>query len=94
MLVERGPKQNLEKEVYEIHKYQNGELKYVVARTNKHPEEKVKTDVDRMNAMLSEEFKSQGINYVFAVGTMADYMKNASRRQKERAKSEKSLLFG
>lgn len=83
------------KEVFEIHKYQNGELKYVVARTNKHSEAKVRDDVERMNAMLSEEFKSQGISYVFALGTMADYMKNVGKKkQKERARSEKGILFG
>lgn len=81
------------KDVYEIHKYQNGEFQYVVARTNKHSEEKVRNDVDKMNNMLSEEFKSQGINYTFAVGTMADYMKNASKRQKERGKVQKGVLF-
>ncbi len=47
-----------------------------------------------MNAMLSEEFRSQGISYSFGVGTMADYMKNVGKRQKERAKSEKGILFG
>lgn len=82
------------KEVFEIHKYQNGELKYVVARTNKHTEEKVRNDAEKMNAMLSDEFRSQGINYVFALGTMADYMKNVGKRQKERARSEKGILFG
>ena len=82
------------KDVYEIHKYQNGQFQYVVARTNKHSEEKVKTDVEKMNNMLSEEFKSQGISYTFAVGTMADYMKNASKRQKERNRTPKTSLFG
>jgi hypothetical protein len=82
------------KDVYEIHKYQNGQFQYVVARTNKHSEDKVKSDVAKMNNMLSEEFKSQGINYTFAIGTMADYMKNASKRQKERSKSQKGGLFG
>jgi hypothetical protein len=81
------------KDVYEIHKYQEGQFQYVVARTNKHSQEKVRSDVEKMNNMLSEEFKSQGINYTFAVGTMADYMKNASKRQKERGKSQKGVLF-
>lgn len=82
------------KDVYEIHKYENGELKYVVARTNKHSEEKVRSDVQKMNDMLSEEFRSQGINYVFAVGTMADYMKNAGKKQKERGQALRAGLFG
>jgi hypothetical protein len=81
------------KDVYEIHRYQNGLFQYVVARTNKHTEEKVKTDVEKMNNMLSEEFRSQGISYTFAVGTMADYMKNLSKRQKERGKSRKGVLL-
>jgi hypothetical protein len=82
------------KDVYEIHKYQNGEFQYVVARTNKHSEEKVRSDIEKMNNMISEEFKSEGINYTFAVGTMADYMKNASKRQKERGKIQKGDFFG
>lgn len=82
------------KDVYEIHKYENGELKYVVARTNKHSEEKVRSDVQKMNDMLSEEFRSQGINYVFAVGTMANYMKNVGKKQKERGQALRGGLFG
>jgi hypothetical protein len=82
------------KDVYEIHKYENGELKYVVARTNKHSEEKVRSDVQKMNDMLSEEFRSQGISYVFAVGTMADYIKNAGKKQKERRLAQTGGLFG
>jgi hypothetical protein len=81
------------KDVYEIHRYQNGQFQYVVARTNKHSEEKVKTDVEKMNKMLSEEFRSQGISYSFAVGTMADYMKNLSKRQRERGKGQKGVLW-
>jgi hypothetical protein len=81
------------KDVYEIHKYQNEQFQYVVARTTKHTEEKVRSDVEKMNDMLSEEFKSQGISYTFAVGTMAEYMKNLSKRQKERAKGRKGILL-
>jgi hypothetical protein len=81
------------KDVFEIHKYQNGEFQYVVARTNKHSEEKVRSDIEKMNNMLSDEFKSQGISYSFAIGTMADYMKNLSKRQKDRQKGRKGVLL-
>jgi hypothetical protein len=81
------------KDVFEIHKYQNGEFQYVVARTNKHSEEKVRSDIEKMNNMLSDEFKSQGISYSFAIGTMADYMKNLSKRQKDRTKGRKGVLL-
>ena len=79
--------------VYEIHKYQSDQFQYVVARTNKHSETKVKEDVERMNSMLSDEFKSQGIKYIFSVGTMAEFMKSVSKRQKERSRSEKGVLY-
>ena len=79
--------------VYEIHRYQSDQFQYVVARTNKHSETKVRDDVERMNSMLSEEFKSQGIKYIFSVGTMAEFMKSVSKRQKERSRSEKGILY-
>ena len=53
-------------ENYEIHCYHEDTFQYVVARTNKWSEEKVKTDVQRMNNMLSSELKIKGIRYVFA----------------------------
>ena len=79
--------------VFEIHKYQSDQFQYVVARTNKHSETKVRDDVERMNSMLSDEFKSQGIKYIFSVGTMADFMKGVSKRQKERSRSEKGIFY-
>ena len=79
--------------VFEIHKYQSDQFQYVVARTNKHSETKVRDDVERMNSMLSDEFKSQGIKYIFSVGTMADFMKSVSKRQKERSRSEKGIFY-
>ena len=85
---------NFMSNVYEIHRYQCDQFQYVVARTNKHSETKVRDDVERMNSMLSEEFKSQGIKYIFSVGTMAEFMKSVSKRQKERSRSEKSILHG
>ena len=42
-------------QAYEIHKYRGESFLYVVARTNKHAEDYVKGDVDRMNGMLSIE---------------------------------------
>ena len=54
---------------YEIHRYQNDSFQYIVATTNKHAEEHVRKDVDHFNAILSNEMKSQGIKYVFAIGS-------------------------
>ena len=53
-------------QLYEIHCYQEDVFQYVVARTNKFAEEKVKKDVEQMNNMLSSELKRKGIRYVFS----------------------------
>jgi hypothetical protein len=66
--------------VYEIHRYQHDNFQYVVARTNKYTEEQVKKDIDKMNEMLSEEAKSQGIRYVFAIGSMSDMIKQRTKK--------------
>jgi hypothetical protein len=66
--------------VYEIHRYQHDNFQYVVARTNKYTEEQVKKDVDKMNEMLSEEAKSQGIRYVFATGSMSDMIRQRAKK--------------
>jgi tRNA U34 2-thiouridine synthase MnmA/TrmU len=66
--------------VYEIHRYQHDNFQYVVARTNKYTEEQVKKDVEKMNEMLSEEAKSQGIRYVFAIGSMSDMIKQHTKK--------------
>jgi len=58
--------------VYEIHKYQHDDFQYVVARTNKYSENKVKNDVERMNGMLYESLKTMGIKYVFVISDTAD----------------------
>ena len=50
----------------EIHCYHEDVFQYVVARTNKFSEEKVKKDVEQMNTMLSSELIKKGIRYVFA----------------------------
>jgi predicted nucleic-acid-binding Zn-ribbon protein len=66
--------------VYEIHRYQHDNFQYVVARTNKYTEEQVKKDVEKMNEMLSEEAKSQGIRYVFAIGSMSQIIKQRAKK--------------
>jgi hypothetical protein len=66
--------------VYEIHRYQHDNFEYVVARTNKYTEEQVKKDVETMNEMLSGEAKSQGIRYVFAMGSMPDTIKQRTKK--------------
>ena len=69
--------------VYEIHRYQNENFQYVVARTNKNSEEQVRKDVEKMNAMLSNEIKAQGIKYVFATGSMSDMIKQRGKKSKK-----------
>ena len=71
--------------VYEIHRYAGDDFQYVVARTNKYAEEKIRKDVERMNAMLSDELKAQGIRYVFAIApSTTDIIntKQASKRER------------
>ena len=58
--------------IYEIHKYQHDDFQYVVASTNKYSETKVKNDVERMNSMLNESFRTMGIRYVFMVSDTSD----------------------
>jgi hypothetical protein len=58
--------------IYEIHKYQHEHFQYVVASTNKYSENKVKNDVERMNAKLNESLKTMGIRYVFVISDTAD----------------------
>jgi len=53
-------------QLYEIHCYHEDVFQYVVARTNKFSEEKVKKDIEQMNNMLSSELTRKGIRYVFA----------------------------
>ncbi|MGB8025851.1 MAG: hypothetical protein WCF06_16225 [Nitrososphaeraceae archaeon] len=73
--------------VYEIHRYQNENFQYVVARTNKNSEEHVRKDVEKMNAMLSNEMKAQGIKYVFATGSMSDMIKQRGKKSKKEEQS-------
>jgi hypothetical protein len=53
-------------QLYEIHCYHEDVFQYVVARTTKFSEEKVKKDIEQMNTMLSSELIRKGIRYVFA----------------------------
>lgn len=73
-------------QVFEIHKYRGDELQYVVARTNKHSEDYVKSDVDKMNSLLTPEMKAEGVRYVFALGTVDSIAKKTGDRK--RAKKE------
>ena len=72
-------------QVYEIHKYRGELFLYVVARTNKHAEDYVKGDVDKMNGMLTPELKSEGIRYVFLLGTADSMAKKVGDRTKRKA---------
>ncbi len=68
---------------YEIHCYQEDVFQYVVARTNKFSEEKVKKDVEQMNNKLSSELIRKGIRYVFAGGAdlLIGYKHNRKKQQ-------------
>ena len=76
-------------QVFEIHKYRGDLFLYVVARTNKHSEEYVRGDVEKMNNMLTPEMKSEGTRYVFELGTVESMTKKAGDRTR---KKEKGLL--
>jgi len=71
-------------QVYEIHKYRGESFLYVVARTNKHAEDYVRSDVEEMNNMLTPEMKSEGIRYVFALGTVESMAKKAGERTRKK----------
>ena len=73
-------------QVFEIHKYRGESFLYVVARTNKHAEDFVKRDVDRMNGMLTPEMKSEGVRYVFALGTVESMSKKTGDRTRKKDK--------
>lgn len=72
-------------QVFEIRKYKGEELQYVVARTNKHSEDYVRADVEKMNSLMTPEMKAEGIRYVFALGTVDSIAKKTgdSRRAKK-----------
>lgn len=66
-------------EFYEIHRYDDGIFQYVVTRTNKYSEHKVREDVNRMNQMLTEALKSKGTRYEFMVGSTSDQTKPSNK---------------
>jgi hypothetical protein len=73
---------------YEIHRYQNDAFQYVVATTNKHTEEYVRRDVERLNAILSNEIRSQGTRYVLSAGlTQKGANKKNTKGEKEKLES-------
>jgi hypothetical protein len=73
-------------QVHEIHKYRGESFLYVVARTNKHSEDYVKGDVEKMNGMLSPRMKEECIRYVFALGTVESMSKKAGDRTRKKDK--------
>jgi hypothetical protein len=83
-------------QVFEIHKYRGDEFMYIVARTNKHTEDHVRGDVDKMNGMLTPEMKGEGIRYIFALGTIESINKKTGergrRKDKRGAEETPSLL--
>ena len=74
-------------QVYEIHKYRGESFLYVVARTNKHSEDYVKADVEKMNNMLTPEMRSEGIRYMLALGTVESMAKKAGDRARKKDKN-------
>ena len=75
-------------ESYEIHRYQNDTFQYVVATTNKHTEEYVRRDVERFNAIMSNEIRSQGIKYVLSTcSTQKSANKKNIKCENEKLKS-------
>jgi hypothetical protein len=70
--------------VFEIHKYRGSEFMYIVARTNKHSEEYVRNDVEKMNNMLTPQMKSEGIRYVVALGTIESMNKKTGDRSRKK----------
>lgn len=69
--------------VYEIHRYHHDDFQYAVARTSKYSDERVRKDVDKMNSLLSNEMRAQGIRYVFATGSMSDMTKQRTKKSKK-----------
>ena len=64
---------------------------YVVARTNKHPEDYVKDDVEKMNGMLSPEMRAESIWYVLALGTVDSMNKKTGKRtSRKKGKQEEN----
>jgi hypothetical protein len=78
---------------YEIHRYTGDDFQYIVARTTKYAEEKIRKDVERMNAMLSDELKAQGVRYVFAIGSSTTEMIKRKQTNKKESPLFKNESF-
>ena len=72
--------------LYEIHCYQGDVFQYVVARTSKHSEDKVREDVEKMNHALGSEIHRKDIKYVFVAATNSRVAGDI-REQNSRTKS-------
>ena len=79
-------------QVFEIHKYRGEAFMYIVARTNKHTEDYVRGDVEKMNNMLTPEIKADGIRYVFALGTIDSINKRTGERARKRDKQSEETV--
>ena len=74
-------------QVFEIHKYRGDEFMYIVARTNKHSEDYVRADVERMNNMLTPEMRAEGTRYAFALGTIESINRRTGERSRKKGRS-------
>ena len=79
-------------QVFEIHKYRGDEFMYIVARTNKHSEEYVRADVERMNNMLTPEMKTEGTRYAFALGTIESMNRRTGERGRKKGRNSEEQV--
>jgi hypothetical protein len=79
-------------QIYEIHKYRGESFMYIVARTNKHSEDYVRRDVEKMNNMLTPEMRGEGIRYVFALGTIESMNKRTGERSRKKDKASEETV--
>jgi len=77
--------------IYEIHRYENDTFQYIVATTNKYTEEQVRQDVERFNAILSNEMKSQGIRYIFV--SVQKRINDTNMKDQEKRKKSQYPIF-
>ena len=80
-------------DVYEIHKYEQDRFQCVVARTNKYDEEKIREDTEKMNSMLCQEAKSQGIRYIFATAAISDTTRQRTKKDQKGVEGEQTIVF-
>lgn len=78
-------------QIFEIHKYRGDAFMYIVARTNKHSEAYVRGDVEKMNNMLTPEMRSEGIRYIFALGTIESMTKRTGERTRKKDKDSEAI---